>query len=97
MEAKPDDFCALERLWRHQNRTILPKNFQYPYNIIRLMRKLNGHLSIVTLIGRKFKIINLATLESSLRSKKQNLKIFNVHQMLCKIMDLHRSMQMIEF
>ena len=42
------------------------------------MRKLNGHLSIVKLLGRKLKIINLATLEASLRSKKQNLKIFNV-------------------
>ena len=42
------------------------------------MRKLNGHLSIVKLLGRKFKIINLATLEASMRSKKQNLKIFNM-------------------
>ena len=38
------------------------------------MRKLNGNLSIVKLLGIKFKIINLETLEASLRSKKQNLK-----------------------
>ena len=38
----------------------------------------NGHLLIVKLLGRKFKIINLATLEASLHSKKQNLKFFKV-------------------
>ena len=42
------------------------------------MRKLNSHLSIVKLLSRKFKIINLATPKASLQSKKQNLKIFNV-------------------
>ena len=26
LEAKPDNFCTVERLWRHQNRTILPTN-----------------------------------------------------------------------
>ena len=51
------------------------------YNIIRInvcYEELNCHLLIVKLLGRNFKIINLATLEASLRSKKQNLKIFNV-------------------
>ena len=43
-----------------------------------VMRKLNGHLLIVKLLSRKFKIINLATPKASLQSKKQNLKIFNV-------------------
>ena len=38
----------------------------------------NGHLSIVNILCRKFKIMNLATLEASRRSKKQNLKFVNV-------------------
>ena len=42
------------------------------------MKKLNGHLSIVKLLSRKFRIINLATPKASLQSKKQNLKLFNV-------------------
>ena len=58
----------------------------------------NGHLLIVKLLGRKFKIINLATLEASLRSNKQ--RVNSTHTTTPVALQNNgpaRSVQMIEF